>query len=211
MANKNHKTSNKYYQHRLELAVILSLVLIITAFLFIPRINIKTIKINYQNREPFITMIDLPATKHQSITRRLEPPRIPQSVNYIPSDLDEIIIFDNIEFNEPIDTNIESAENGNENGSEDDGEVFATSLPYLPRQILDVVPDEIEEIKTGILKLLILVDESGTPIDHQEMFNSLEKIEYTKRIIAAIYKSKWQPVTLKGKKKRYWIEKSYEF
>ena len=89
------------------------------------------------------------------------------------------------------------------------GRVYKT-LPFVPRQILEVLPDNTEEV-TGYIVLALRIGIDGKPREHKVMMNSVNNSSSLKTVVEAAYKSRWQPVKMEGEKIEYWIEKTYTF
>ncbi len=83
-------------------------------------------------------------------------------------------------------------------------------LPFLPRQIIEVVPKQIEGAK-GTITLSINIDQNGYVKGYKIIKNTANKEECIEKVINAASKSRWQPIMMEGRKIDYWIEKSYEF
>ncbi len=85
-----------------------------------------------------------------------------------------------------------------------------SSLPFVPRQILEVLPEQ-DDINKGTVILALKIGKDGRVIEHMLLMNSTKKDEVLKKVLAAAYKSKWQTVKMEGNKVEYWIEKTYSF
>jgi hypothetical protein len=110
--------------------------------------------------------------------------------------------------------------NGNGNGSgggigdgigggSGTGRVYK-SLPFIPRQILEVLPDNSDGVK-GYIILALRISIDGKAKEHKVMMNSVDNSSSLQKVIEAAYKSRWQPVKMDGEKVEYWIEKTYMF
>ncbi|MFA7421605.1 MAG: energy transducer TonB [Melioribacteraceae bacterium] len=89
------------------------------------------------------------------------------------------------------------------------GKVYQ-SLPFVPRQILEVLPDNANETK-GYIILALRIGTDGKVQGHKILFNSMNDAELLQKVLEAAQKSRWQTVKMEGEKVEYWIEKKYRF
>jgi hypothetical protein len=94
-------------------------------------------------------------------------------------------------------------------GGSGTGRVYK-SLPFIPRQILEVLPDNNDGVK-GYIILALRIGIDGKAKEHKVMMNSVENSSSLQKVVEAAYKSRWQPVKMEGEKVEYWIEKTYTF
>jgi hypothetical protein len=80
-----------------------------------------------------------------------------------------------------------------------------------PRLIYEVVPSEGDNEINGRLQISLKINENGEVIDHRILSNSLDCDKCLNDIIRSVYKSKWEPARVNGKKEDYWVVKSYTF
>lgn len=85
-----------------------------------------------------------------------------------------------------------------------------SSLPFIPRQTLEVIPEKVEDAE-GIVKLRILIGSDGIPLRHEILFNSTNNQTCAINVLAAVYKSRWTPVKIDDAPIEFWLEKSYTF
>jgi hypothetical protein len=95
---------------------------------------------------------------------------------------------------------------GNKKG---EGKVY-TSLPFVPRQILEVLPEK-SECGKGVIVLALHVGKNGKVKEHKVMLNSSGTQICLEKVIEAAYKSRWQSVKMEGSVVEYWVEKTYTF
>ncbi len=88
------------------------------------------------------------------------------------------------------------------------GKVYQ-SLPFVPRQILEVLPDNSNETK-GYIILALRIGTDGKVQEHKILYNSMDT-ELLQKVLDAAKKSRWQTVKMEGEKVEYWIEKKYRF
>lgn len=84
------------------------------------------------------------------------------------------------------------------------------SLPFVPRQILEVVPPNVEGVK-GTIILVLKIGTDGFIKEDKIIYNTTNNAECLKNTIEAVYKSRWEQVKIEGKQIQYWIEKTYKF
>lgn len=89
------------------------------------------------------------------------------------------------------------------------GHGYAT-LPFMPRQILEVLPQNTDDAE-GIIVLVLMIGIDGRVKEHKIVYNTTNNSVCLKNTIDAAYKSKWEPVKIEGKQIQYWIEKTYRF
>jgi hypothetical protein len=84
-------------------------------------------------------------------------------------------------------------------------------FPALPRQTLEVLPEQKEENISGSVKLYLKINEIGEVIDHRILYNNLKCENCLSEIITAAYKSRWESGRNIGHPVEYWVEKTYSF
>jgi hypothetical protein len=57
----------------------------------------------------------------------------------------------------------------------------------------------------------LLIGTNGRVKEHIVLENTTNSEKYLANVIKAAENSEWEPITLKGKKREYWIEKTYMF
>ncbi len=201
---KLFKEDNFHYSRNIKVAVIISEFLILCLFLFWPAPSLKTERKIYFP-ENFITVADIPSTE---ITPPkpggMPPPRPAIPIDFVPIEdpevLPDVVIPDN--------SNAAGSKSGI--GENKTGEYYASSFPFVPRQILEVVPSKMEGV-SGYIKLSLKIGRDGFVKDHRIIAGTIKNQELIKNILDAVYKSRWQPISIEGEKIEYWIEKTYSF
>jgi hypothetical protein len=84
------------------------------------------------------------------------------------------------------------------------------SLPFVPRQILEVVPQNMDGIK-GTIILVLRIGTDGFVKEHKVIYNTSNDDACLMNTVDAAYKSRWEQVKIEGKQIQYWIEKTYKF
>jgi hypothetical protein len=83
-------------------------------------------------------------------------------------------------------------------------------LPFMPRQTLEVVPQNTEGIK-GTIILVLKIGTDGLVKEHKVIYNTSNSQPCLNGTIEAAYKSRWEKIKMEGRQIEYWIEKSYSF
>lgn len=196
------------YKRNFEAALILSLVIIIVIFELTPDIENKSERIPYFT-EPIITIADIPNI-NQSSPNNLKPPlpEIPSLLIPIdePEILSDIIIKDNIQ---SLDKSEKGSKSNDLKGTSK-GVYEASSFPFVPRQIVEVVPEKVDGSE-GAIKLKLLIGKDGFVLKHEVLSNTANNSKCLTFVINAVYKSRWQPIAFDGEKVDYWLEKTYVF
>ncbi|MCX6169668.1 MAG: energy transducer TonB [Ignavibacteriales bacterium] len=84
------------------------------------------------------------------------------------------------------------------------------SLPFVPRQILEVVPQNTDGVK-GTIILVLKIGTDGFVKEHKVIYNTSGDESCLMNTVDAAYKSRWEPVKIEGRQVQYWIEKTYKF
>lgn len=84
------------------------------------------------------------------------------------------------------------------------------SLPFIPRQILEVVPQNVDGVK-GTIILILKIGTDGFVKEDKIIYNTTNSTECLKNTIDAAHKSRWEQIKIEGKQIQYWIEKTYKF
>ncbi len=184
------------YSHKLQLSYLIVLILIIGIFYNFPRFSIKVTPVTIYTHP--IEIIHIPPTKH-NVTRRPPPPR-PQ----IPVAAEELEIL------LPVLINTKASNAIEENSLNSD---LQSGLPegYRPRQLLEVVPEKVDEEFSGEIVLALRIGKNGKVIKHRVLHNSTESAICKENALNAAKASLWESATINGKPVEYWIEKTYKF
>ncbi len=84
------------------------------------------------------------------------------------------------------------------------------SLPFVPRQILEVVPQNVDGVR-GTIILILKIGTDGYVKEDKIIYNTTNNAECLKNTIEAAHKSRWEQIKIEGKQIQYWIEKTYRF
>jgi len=191
--------NKRNYRRSVELTFIFSLVFIILIFYFFPKFETTDLVIPVYIT-PEILVIDIPRTMQKMAKPRPRPvlPQIPVASEN-PDILDDVIIeFDMT----PVDSSLFY---GPLNASD------LMQLHLLPRQVLEILPEKIDKQIKGRIKLSLRIGIDGRVKEHVVLENTTNSETYLANVIKAAENSEWEPITLKGKKREYWIEKTYMF
>ncbi len=189
-----------YYKRNILISIIISEILVISAFVLAPHQNLSEHKILLN--EPVILFDQIPQTR-QSPAEHAVPPEIPPV--YIPDDIDAY---------EPLkDVTIiqSSSDQTNESPLNYEGSDNMQFTRSAPRLLYEVVPAGGEDDYHGSLQLSLKINQYGEVIDHRILYNSLECPHCLSSLIKAAYKTKWEPAVVNGIKEDYWVVKSYSF
>jgi len=200
----NTRIEKYYYKRNFCISLILSLCIVIILFVFVSSPQNDRYFIPFYS-EPIISIIDIPITK-------LEDNRI--AFPSTPLLKDNLLVPDQLEILEDIvlnrdNENIFFDKNFVEKQNETKKIYEASSFPFVPRQLLEVVPVNTEHTK-GFVNLRILIGTDGFPKEHIVLENSTNSTTL-KNITDALYKSRWQPITFGDEEVEYWIQKNYNF
>ncbi len=172
------------------------LILLISVFLLFQRIPEKNAPVPVF-RVPALSVTIIPRTVQK--TKTAPPPEKP----VIPVSSDEIDILDNIPVHYP-------KKNRNLH-LETHGAYQVEELPYVPRQILEVLPANCGQKIQGRIDLALLIDTEGHVKDVRVLKNTTASDLCLKNVLQAVHQSRWEAVTIDVKKVSYWISKSYVF
>ena len=87
---------------------------------------------------------------------------------------------------------------------------MSDNLPFLPRQILEVLPKR-EENVSGRITLSVRISTTGYFVDHRVVENTTNSQSCLNNVIEAAKKSRWEPILLGSQKVEYWVRKTYWF
>ncbi len=106
-----------------------------------------------------------------------------------------------------------AVDKGNNSGGSAANPAQQNAIPSqsMPRLIYEEVPSGLENKFNGNLQLSLKINEDGQVVEYKILSNSLDCTDCLNAIIQAAYKSKWEPAVIDGKKKEYWVVKSYTF
>ena len=203
------KEDKIHYSRNFKIALILSLSIAIMCFLFFPDIKegVTEIPVYYG---PIISLMDIPPTSSSGKPETLPPepiPIIPENI----VEIDELVELPDVEIKENTLNEIDhSSSIANSAAPVSKGAYEFSSLPFTPRQILEVVPKEINGAE-GQVVVSLKIGEDGYVKEHKIIKDNTNKNECVKSVIASVYKSRWQPIIIEGERIEYWVEKVYKF
>jgi hypothetical protein len=200
-----YKIDKYFYTRNKKVSIIISLLIIILLFQLFPKIKFSNVYKPIYN-EPFINVIEIPQTSFYNNI----PPSTPlsQQISNILKPIDDIMLEDIDTINVLLNSDLKSSIQPSKLNSS--GIVEASSLSFIPRQILEVVPEKVNGAE-GIIKLKLLIGIDGRVIQHSILSDLSSDKKCLVNVINAIYKSKWQPIFFDGEKVEYWLEKTYSF
>ncbi|QQS37293.1 MAG: energy transducer TonB [Ignavibacteriales bacterium] len=201
-------SAGKYnYNRNLAISFVISIVIVISIFLFTPEPSAKKIVVK-TTTDNFIPVEYIPVT-HQSLSGEKLSSQV--SENNPPEIAVESIEPELADETETALTDIETASLIGDNGNEENvNEETQPGYNFSARQILEVIPGKKEKIN-GSIKLSLLVNKDGLVKEHKIVSSSLDCGDCLENILDAVYKSKWQPLVIKGKKTEFWTDKQYVF
>ena len=187
-----------HYERNLLIAIIVSEMLCIAAFLFSPKSSSAGYIFNHT--EPIILINSIQPTTQLPIVERIKPTA------------PAIVIVDITEEADILsDVTITLTSSEEYDTSEDIAKLETGNLSTAPRLTFEVLPDKRDDKISGSLNLFLKIDTDGKVISHQVLYNSIECEKCLDKIISAAYRSKWQPAIENGIEVNYWVEKSYVF
>ncbi len=206
MKNALYNKEKIYYSLIIKTGYVISIILCILVFLLTPDIKTRKNEIPYFP-EPLITVIDIPQTDQSNISA---PPRpATPAISSLFEPLDEPEPLGDFEIKETS-SDVSKVSATSQTVSKKTGIYESTSFPFVPRQIVEVIPEKVEDAK-GEIKLRLLIGMDGFVKSHNIVNNTLNNRKLYQNVTDAVYKSKWQPITFEGEKVEYWIEKTYTF
>ena len=186
------------YNKRLEISVIFSLIILITLFYAFPKFFSSSFHLP-DISQPKIIVIDIPQTIQPNVKRPPQPTR-----PAIPVPSEDMDILDDITMEiEDIDDLITSDKVFNPDELE--------GLPYIPRQVLEVLPENTSDNPRGEVLLSLHIDKNGKVKAHKIIKNTTQSQICLQSVLKAAYSSRWQPVIIDSNIYEYWIYKSYQF
>lgn len=188
----------KNYNRNLQICFITSLVLNILVFYLFPQSRISEVRIP-EFTVPKMVVIDIPRTIQR--TRHKAPrPLLPSIL--VP--VDEMEMLDEVEILfEKVDSLVLP--------NPPDGPLSVDELPYVPRQILEVLPERTNPELVGTIRLLLLIGRDGKMKDFKLLENTTHSDKLLENVIKAVRKSRWEQVSIAESAVEYWIQKTYNF
>ncbi|HKI77443.1 MAG TPA: hypothetical protein VKA26_02760 [Ignavibacteriaceae bacterium] len=153
------------------------------------------------------TISDVTPSTTQQRPANMRPP-IPKI--YVPDDVEEPVILSDVEI-APKGDEGDNQKEGEANNKTGTGVLDVPELPFVPRQILEVLPKKIDDDVKGFVNLQLKIGTDGKVIEYKLIKNTTGSNEILQQVIDAAYKSKWEPIKIKNNKVVYWVEKTYNF
>ena len=186
-----------HYKRKLYTGLIVSLFILIIIFYLFPKFDRKA-ELPEINHVTEITVVEIPRTVQKRRKRLLKPFK-----PVIPVAADETEMLDEVTIETDSVRALQLPHLTGDAFSSDD-------LPYLPRQVLEVLPKKAPGVY-GTIVLSLKIDIDGAVVDYKIKKNTTGSAECLKNVLQAARKSRWEPVLFENQKVRYWIDKSYIF
>jgi hypothetical protein len=191
----NYDKSN--YAKNLQTALVISLLFFTLFFYISPRLPHLTAS-NRKDGLPKLILVDIPITRQNSKPK----PKPAKPIIPVPSDEADALIDVEIMQEQTIDLS----------GIDLDAAPTALrNLPFVPRQILEVLPEKPNGEAKGIIVLALRIGLDGSVLEQKVVSNTTHCFDCLDKVIAAARKSRWQTIEFHGQKTEYWIEKTYTF
>jgi hypothetical protein len=183
------------YKQKIEVCLIISISIIIIVFYFFPVFEELKEPLDYY--VPTIIVEQIPRT----IQKKKKPPR--PSKPFIPVKALEIELLDDVIIDSIALTFSDTTFFLD----------FSKGIPldYKPRQILEVIPENIDSDIKGEIILLLKIGINGSMIDYRVVSNTINIELALTNALNAAKKSKWEAALVGDKPVEYWIEKIYKF
>lgn len=196
-----------HYSRDFKIALGISLSIIILTFIFFPDNNTE------QNDMPIydstlFTINDVPPTIQISQTQQAAAKIHPTPAIQMPSDIGEPEILSDVKITGTNTKTNPSSGTGNAGVSKNSVD---SSIPLVPRQILEVMPKKVDKNVEGYIKLSLKIGVNGKVESYIVISNTTDCSECLQNVLVAVHKSIWQPARVAGKNIEYWVEKSYNF
>ena len=141
----------------------------------------------------------------------IKNPKPPEPKIFIPDVVDEPEILPDEEIVTSTKTEESGSGKNNSNISGSGTALNAPELPFVPRQILEVLPQNVDKNAKGYIDLALKIGTDGHVLGHKIIDNTTGSQEILQSVLKAAYKSKWERVKINNSKIVYWIEKTYRF
>lgn len=196
---KRFQYHQKYSLH-FKVSLIISEAIVILFFILSPNLSTKKRDIVTLDKINVIEIIPPTVFNRRQIIPKPGLPKIEFSSLIL-----EELILDNVNIK-----NVNPAETDT-NFDVDSNSSLYSSLSSVPRQILEVLPQQNEDEIRGSVTIRLMINEYGKVADYKILSSDLYCNDCIKNIVTAAYQSLWEPALIKGKKAGYWIEKTYNF
>ena len=200
------KILKEEYRINFKVGLIISLLFCILLFLFFPYIAPPSPPpMEYQSL--IFTISDVAPSTTQQRPANMRPP-LPKI--YVPDDVEEPVILSDVEITSKGDEG-DNQKKGEANNKTGTGVLDVPELPFVPRQILEVLPKKIDDDVKGFVNLQLKIGTDGKVIEYKVIKNTTGSNDVLNQVIDAAYRSKWEPIKIKNNKVVYWVEKTYNF
>ncbi len=199
------KILKKEYRIVYKLSLIISLLFCILMFLYFPHIAPPP-PVEYQSL--LFTINDLaPNTAQENIRN----PKPPEPKILVPDVIDEPEILPDAEIVSKTKSEESGSGQGTSNNSGSGIALNAPELPFVPRQILEVLPQNVDKNAKGFIDLALKIGTDGHVLEHKIIDNTTGSNDILQSVLKAAYKSKWEAVKINNSHVVYWVEKTYKF
>jgi len=182
------------YVKRLEYSFVLILSGIICMFYFFPKGKIIPSQAA-QKVLPVIQVIEIPRTVQKKL-KKIHRPKKPA----VPVAAEEIELLDAL--------TIDFEDLSQEGVVLEEGASSVAVPDRQPRQLVEVVPEEIDKEISGIIVLSLKIGVDGNILEHKVIKNSTNKV-CLQKVLKAAYHSRWEPAIFRGRAVEFWVEKTY--
>ncbi len=199
------KPEKIHYSRNFEIALIISLSIVILLFTFFPN-NLGKGKTSNNNNSIIFTLKDIPPTVQSSGSKQTaqQIPKVPAIL--IPSNIEQPEVLKDIKI---TDNNLNSSGSTANATSAKAG--ASSPLPFVPRQILEVIPKKADKDVNGYIKLSLKIGTDGKVESYKIIANTTNCSQCLKNVLEAALKSRWQPAAVNGRNIGYRVEKTYNF
>lgn len=215
-------TAGQTYKRTVFISTIITAALIASLFLFLPKKSVPHKKILYNGPSTISQEIPHPVkslrlqkvkpdTTRTFIRDKMQSYKLPEDVRKSLTAADHNPDLNSKETS-PEHKNFAgvAVEKGN-SGSANPARQNSIPEQSIPRLIYEEVPRGGENKFNGNLQLSLKINADGQVVEHRVLSNSLDCTDCLNAIIQAAYKSKWAPAVIDGKKREYWVVKTYSF
>ena len=191
---------HKYYSLHFKISLIISEIIVILLFLFTPSLSTNKNRVIFLDEISSTEIIPLTILPENSYYSK---PTVPEIILSNFTD-DDIILED-------VSANKKRNDTANSELSASLINDTKFKLNSIPRQIMEVLPQQSEGEFYGSVTLRLKIDKNGKVSDYKILFSDINCKNCIEKILAAAYQSIWEPAQIKGKTTEYWIEKTYNF
>jgi hypothetical protein len=149
--------------------------------------------------KPILQVIEIPQTRQTKRALLIKPPK-----PIIPVEGTDIELLSEVKIS------LHMSEHGTDSLFASDF-IEGLPLPYKPRQIVEVIPGNVDKEITGEIILQLKIGLSGKVNNFRIIKNSTNSQTCLEEAISAAKKSLWEAAVMNGQTVEYWIEKIYRF